>query len=68
MIDAMTTWRKSSFCSDSVCVEVARVRADLIAMRDGKCLSQPPLYFDREAWGSFLDGIVAGEYNFSDPS
>jgi hypothetical protein len=68
MIDATTTWRRSSFCSDSVCVEVARVSTDIIAMRDGKCLSQPPLYFGREAWSLFLDGIVAGEYNFDEPS
>jgi hypothetical protein len=66
MIDATTTWKKSSFCSDSVCVEVARVGVDLIAVRDGKCLSQPPLFFGRESWSSFLDGILSGEYDFDD--
>ena len=68
MIDATTTWRRSSFCSDSVCVEVARVGPDLIAMRDGKCVSQPPLYFAREEWNSFVDAIAAGEYHYCDPS
>ena len=56
-------WTKSSFCADRACVEVARIDADLIALRDGKKMDQPHLTFTGQDWRTFLDAIAAGEYN-----
>jgi Domain of unknown function (DUF397) len=56
-------WKKSSFCADRQCVEVALVGADMIAVRDGKNIEQPHLVFNGKDWHAFLDAVTAGEYN-----
>ena len=56
-------WTRSSFCADRQCVEVARVGADAVALRDGKNIDQPHLAFNSKDWHSFLDAIAAGEYD-----
>jgi hypothetical protein len=56
-------WKKSSFCADRQCVEVASIGADTIAVRDGKNIEQPHLVFNSEDWHAFLDAIAAGDYN-----
>lgn len=60
----MTTpeWRKSTYSSSSACVEVAP-RPNLIMVRDSKDQSGPVLAFDRRAWGDFIDGAKAGEFD-----
>lgn len=55
-------WTKSSFCADRQCVEVARVDADTVALRDGKNLDQPYFTFNSKDWRSFLDAVAAGDF------
>jgi len=43
-------------------VEVARIDADTVALRDGKNVDQAYLTFNGSDWGSFLDAIAAGEF------
>jgi hypothetical protein len=52
-------WTKSTFCADKMCVEVAQVDADTIALRDGKNIDQPSLLFSRRDWLSFLDSVTS---------
>jgi hypothetical protein len=61
MSESTTMWLKSSYCSDSACVEIAKL-GSLIALRDSKDLGQAPLTFSRAAWTSFLSGIEAGNF------
>jgi hypothetical protein len=55
------TWRKSSFCSDSACVEVA-FDGDFVAVRDGKDRSLDALRFTRTEWEAFVRGVKADEF------
>lgn len=55
-------WRKSSYCSDAACVEVAH-QPGRVLMRDSKDPSQTPLEFPDEAWAAFLKGVRAGEFD-----
>jgi len=59
----MPKWRKSSFCGDGFCVEVAEVDGD-IAMRDGKRPEQPCLIFTMPEWDAFVTGVRAGEFRW----
>jgi hypothetical protein len=61
MSQTTTTWRKSSFCSDSACVEVA-FGADVVAVRDGKNPEQGSLRFTPSEWEAFVRGVKAGEF------
>lgn len=58
-------WTKSSFCADKSCVEVAQLDGDVIGVRDGKNTNQPHLSFSFRDWNNFLDGLNAGEIDFS---
>ena len=49
-------WRKSRFCGNASCVEVA-FRADAVFVRDSKNPGTAPLQFDPEAWRHFLAGL-----------
>jgi hypothetical protein len=60
-VDATKKWRRSTYCSDTACVEVADV-GDLILMRDSKDTSQPYLGFDRADWQQFVDEIMSGRF------
>jgi len=54
------SWKKSTFCADKSCVEVALIDPDVVAVRDGKNVNQPYLQFSREEWSSFLDSVASG--------
>ena len=56
-------WRKSSWSAyNGNCVEVARLQADLIAVRDTKDVGcGPMLTFGTAAWGSFLNALKNGD-------
>jgi len=55
-------WFKSTRCSDSACVEVATIGADLVALRDSKRPEQPFLRLDRVQWSAFIEGIKSGDF------
>jgi len=55
-------WTKSTFCADKMCVEVAQLDDDLIAVRDSKDVSQPYLTFSRAEWTSFLNDLADGSF------
>jgi predicted secreted Zn-dependent protease len=55
------TWRRSSHCSDSSCVEVAWIGEDVL-VRDSKDPSGPVLGFSRRQWAAFLRGVRSGEF------
>jgi Domain of unknown function (DUF397) len=68
---AGTAWRKSSFSGSGGngdgCVEVAVV-PDGIAVRDTKDRARPAHHHSAGAWGAFLAGIRAGEFEAWGPT
>ena len=58
---ASTGWIKSSYCSESACVEVAPLGHE-VAVRDGKNRHLGALTFERHSWNGFLDDIQAGRF------
>lgn len=58
------TWRKSTFCENGSCVEIA-VFEDQVAIRDSKDEHGPMLLFTHQEWQAFLNGARGGEF---DPS
>lgn len=60
MDDTTMGWRRSSFCGESTCVEVAPHDGDVL-VRDGKNPAQPHLSFSRADWNAFLDLIESGQ-------
>ena len=58
---ASPVWIKSSRCSSSACVEVAKVR-DQFPVRDSKSPDMVPLSFTEDEWGAFVEGVNAGEF------
>ena len=59
-------WRTSSFSNsdeDNNCVEVAFLPDGEVAVRDTKARSRPPHLHSVAAWGSFLAGVRAGEFD-----
>lgn len=63
MVEPTPAWLRSSFCSDSACVEVAAMGAD-VAIRDSKNLDQPYLRISKAEWNAFIKTIAAGERRF----
>ena len=63
-ISASQVWRKSSFCADGACVEVAQFE-ELVLMRDGKNTDQPALRIAKADWHVFVDGVTAGDFSFN---
>jgi Domain of unknown function (DUF397) len=61
--DPGALWEVSSFCAgNGSCVEVARLAAGDIGVRDGKLgPGSPVLTFSRHEWDAFVSGIRAGE-------
>lgn len=55
-------WRRSGFCADSACVEIALVGAR-IAVRDSKDVSGPVLFYTGEEWRAFIDGVRSGHFD-----
>jgi hypothetical protein len=61
---ARLVWRKSSYCSNGTCVEVARFGSQIL-VRDSKVKNGPILSFQRAEWDAFLKGALRGEFNTS---
>lgn len=55
------TWRKSSYCADNTCVEVAWLGNDVL-IRDAKDPGGPVLKFSPREWAAFIDGVCDGEF------
>lgn len=58
------TWRKSSRCGTSTCVEVAK-DGERYLIRDSKNPDGGVLAFGRAEWTAFVDGVTAGEFRFA---
>ena len=57
-------WRKSSFSGNGGnCVEVARNRPGVVAVRDSKDKRGPALGFTSGAWTAFVQAIKHGEFD-----
>ena len=59
-------WRKSSFSGsngEDDCVEVAFLPDGEVAVRDTKARSRAPHVHRAAAWGAFLAGVRAGEFD-----
>jgi Domain of unknown function (DUF397) len=58
-------FRRSSFCGQAGCVEVAAILGEQIAVRDAKDSrpSAPVLRFTVTEWNAFLSGVAAGEFS-----
>jgi Domain of unknown function (DUF397) len=55
-------WRKSSYCGNSTCVEVALLDTQ-VAVRDSKYEQGPVLLFSKVEWAAFLDGAKRGQFS-----
>jgi hypothetical protein len=57
------TWYRSSFCSDTSCVEVLRIDStgDRL-VRDSKNPHRRPFRFSPAEWSAFIRGVKAGEF------
>lgn len=56
-------YRRSSFCAAGNCVEVATSPVGAVLVRDTKDRSKGPVQFSPGAWGVFLAGVKAGEFD-----
>jgi Domain of unknown function (DUF397) len=57
-----STWRKSSKCANSECIEIAREQ-DMILLRDSKSPETSAFRYTTEEFRAFLDGAKAGEFD-----
>ncbi len=55
-------FRRSRFCANGACVEVA-VNGAAVGVRDSKSPDSAVLVFDREEWSTFVAGVRAGEFS-----
>ena len=61
---SQAAFRRSTFCGDLNCVEVAAAPDGSILLRDTKDDENGPiLRFTEQEWTDFLRGAVAGEFN-----
>jgi predicted secreted Zn-dependent protease len=61
--NTLLEWRRSDFCGNSACVEVAQ-DAEAFLVRDSKNPSGSVLTFDRAEWDAFVAGVRAGNFDF----
>lgn len=59
------TWRRSSRCDSSACVEVANLGGDIVAIRDSKDPNGPILRLTQGEWSAFVKGIRHGDFDIS---
>ncbi len=59
---SVSEYRRSSFCGESTCVEVA-LRPDGVRVRDGKSVGGPELQFTSAEWAAFVTGVKHGEFD-----
>jgi hypothetical protein len=66
-LSAQLHFRRSSFCAEGSCVEVAALPGDGIVMRDSKDTrpDAPRLTFTAAEWDVFLRGVATGEFTRS---
>ena len=60
--ESALVWRKSSYCANSTCVEVALLDSQ-VAVRDSKDQHGPVLLFTRAEWTAFLSGARNGDFD-----
>lgn len=58
------SWRRSTYCGNSSCVEVA-IKGDEIRIRDSKHLASAALVYNRDEWLAFIAGVKAGEFDLA---
>jgi hypothetical protein len=63
MSDVRLTWYKSSQCSANACLEVARLSASELALRNSSDSGGSLLRVTREEFLSFLRAAKAGEFD-----
>lgn len=57
-------FKKSSYCQDGGCVEVATSQdGNIVYVRDNKKLDQAPLKFTKSEWDAFVKGVKNNEFN-----
>lgn len=63
-VDPDITWRKSSRCGNTTCVEVASVDGvdGAVYLRDSKNPDQPAMRFTHAEWSAFLECVTAGDF------
>lgn len=59
---AEVEWRRSSYCANGNCVEVAFVGTHVL-VRDSKDQDGPMLRIASADWNTFLDGVRGGEFD-----
>lgn len=59
------TWRKSSFCKTSDCVEVTIEKSEAVRVRDSKDPRSPVLTFTASEWEAFIQGVCNGEFDIA---
>lgn len=58
-------FRRSSFCSNGMCVEVAAAPSGDILVRAAKAVARDAmtLRFTKDEWDAFVAGVHAGEFS-----
>ncbi|WP_432832284.1 DUF397 domain-containing protein [Dactylosporangium sp. CA-092794] len=59
----LPAWRKSSYCGNTTCVEVAGLASSVVMVRDAKNPDGSRLSFGRDSWGAFMAGIKDGDFD-----
>lgn len=55
-------WRRSTFCGETSCVEVALSQSG-VGVRDSKQAGSPVLMFTPNEWAAFVAGVKSGEFD-----
>lgn len=64
MYQSQLDWRRTSFCNNGSCVEVAYLDDDdQVAVRDSKDHDGPMLIFTATEWDGFLSGVRDGQFD-----
>lgn len=61
MTDNELTWHKSTYSTNTQCLEVAHGVAGAMPVRDSKVPMGPALVFGDIGWGVFVDAIKGGQ-------
>ena len=56
-------WRRSSFCAETSCVEVAHLPDGSVMLRRTPVGSHNPIPLTRAEWDAFIAGVKAGEFD-----
>jgi hypothetical protein len=57
-----TPWRRAR-CSTGACIEIARIDAEHIAIRDSKALLPMSVTFTWQEWEAFRDAVKGGDFD-----